>query len=153
MRCRYITAVLLALMPAALAEPLPDGGVTADDVEQVMRDKGFATEIGADRGGDPLIRSASKDLKFIVFFYGCDRKKRCDSIEFSARFSVNGVPAVKIAQWNRNKRFGRAYLDDDLQPWVEMDLDLEFGATTEALANDLDRWAGVIGDFNKYISE
>ena len=80
MRWYHIPVVLLALAPAAVAEPLPDGEVTAEDVDRAMRDKGFETEVTTDKDGDPLIRSASKDLKFGVFFYGCNRKRRCDSI-------------------------------------------------------------------------
>jgi Putative bacterial sensory transduction regulator len=145
--------VLLALARPAFAAPLPDGGVTAQDVAQVMQEKGFAATIATDKEGDPLIRSSSKDLKFGVFFYGCHGKPRCDSIQFSAGFSVKGVTPEKIAQWNTTKRFGRAYLDKVAEPWVEMDMDVEHGATTEALANNLDRWVGVIGAFNGYINK
>ncbi len=153
MRWYHISSMLLALAPAAIAAPLPDGGVTAKDVARVMEAKDFQAEIATDKDGDPLIRSSSKDMKFGVFFYGCHSKPRCDSIQFSAGFSVKNVTPAKIAQWNRTKRFGRAYLDDDFEPWVEMDMDLEHGGTTEALANNLDRWVGVIGEFNKYINK
>jgi len=153
MRWYHITAVLLALAPAALAEPLPDGGVTAQEVAKVMVGKDFAAEIATDKDGDPLIRSSVKDVKFGVFFYGCNGKARCDSIQFSVGFSVKGVSPSRIAKWNRTRRFGRASLDDDSEPWVEMDMDLEHGATTEALANDLDRWVGVLTEFSKYINE
>lgn len=153
MRWYHIFSVLLALAPAALAVPLSDGGVTAQDVAQVMRGKGFPTEVTTDKDGDPLIRGSSKDLKFGVFFYGCHKTPRCDSIQFSAGFSVKDVTPARIAQWNWTKRFGRSYLDDDFEPWVEMDMDLEHGGTTEALANDLDRWLAVMGEFNKYINK
>ena len=84
---------------------------------------------------------------------GVIASRDANSIQFSAGFSVKNVTPAKIAQWNRTKRFGRAYLDDDFEPWVEMDMDLEHGGTTEALANNLDRWVGVIGEFNKYINK
>ncbi len=57
----------------------------------------------------------------------------------------------RILDWNRDKRFGRAYLDKAGDPWVEMDMDVEHGATTEAIANDLERWKAVIQEFRTYI--
>ena len=153
MRWGLLGLVLLALARAASAAPLPDGGVTAQEVAKVMGDKNFPVEIGADKDGDPVIRSAWRSLKFGVFFYGCQRRPRCDSIQFSAGFDMTVSPA-SVARWNRTKRFGRAWLDDNAQPWVEMDMDLEHGATTEALAEQTaDRWAGVIGEFNKVFQQ
>lgn len=153
MRWYHISTVLLALAPAAWAGPLTDGGVTADDVAQVMAAQGLKTEVTTDKDGDPLIRTSYKGTKYGVFFYGCNAKSRCNSIQFSAGFSVKSIDAEKAGQWNRTKRFGRVYLDDDLEPWIEMDMDVERGATTEALANNFDRWNGVIAEFNKFIAK
>jgi len=153
MRWYHIPTVLLALTSIASAAPLPDGGVTAKEVAQVMDSKSFPTEITTDKDGDPLVRSSTMKLKFGVFFYGCHGKPRCDSIQFSAGFSIKGMSPAQVAQWNRTKRFGRVYLDDDFEPWVEMDMDVEHGATTEAVANNLDRWVGVMSEFNKYINK
>jgi len=59
------------------------------------------------------------------------------------------VPMVKVMEWNRTKRFGRAYLDGG-SLYVQMDMDVERGATTEALANNLERWAAVVDQFPKF---
>lgn len=153
MRWYQVSFLLMAVAPGAFAEPLPDGGVTAREVAAVMTSKDFRAEITTDKDGDPLIRSSANDVKFGVFFYGCNGKPRCDSIQFSAGFSSKSISAAKIAQWNRTKRFGRAWTDDESDPWIEMDMDFEHGATTEAVANDLDRWVGVITEFTKYINQ
>jgi hypothetical protein len=151
-RWYHISTVLMGLAPAAHATLLPDGGVTAQDVASVMKSANFTTEITTDKEGDPLIRSSTKGSKFGVYFYGC-RKSRCDSIQFSAGFDAKDVTPAKIADWNRTMRFGRAYLDASFEPWVEMDLDLEHGGTTDGLANDLNRWLSVLSEFNKFISK
>jgi hypothetical protein len=143
---------LLGVARSALAAPLPDGGVTVQDVAQVMRGKGYPVEIATAHDGDPLIRSTARGLKFGVFFYECRGAPRCHAIQFAAGFSAKNVTPEKIALWNRKKRFGRAYLDDSSEPWVEMDMDLGHGATTEALANDLDRWMVVMDEFSKYFA-
>lgn len=153
MRWYHIATVMCLLAPAVSAQSLPDGGVTGEEVAKVMTEKGLKTEVTTDKDGDPLIRTFSKDTKYGVFFYGCNAKSRCNSIQFSAGFSVKGIGAEQVLQWNRTKRFGRVYLDDDKEPWIEMDMDVEHGATVAALANNFDRWDGVLTEFKKFISK
>ncbi|HEY4168655.1 MAG TPA: YbjN domain-containing protein [Reyranella sp.] len=85
---RIAAALLLgsSVGVSAWAGPLPDGGVTREEVAAVLK----------------------------------------------AGFSKKGVAPQRILDWNRDKRFGRAYLDKVGDPWVEMDVDVEHGATTEA---------------------
>ncbi len=134
---------------AAVAGPLPTGGVTAQEVAGVMRGMKLATEITTDKDGDPLIYSNSGGRKFGVYFYPC-KGPRCGSIQFSSGFEgAAGGTVAKVADWNRTKRFGRAYIDGG-KLYVEMDMDVERGATTEALANNFERWAAVLEQFPKY---
>jgi len=152
MRVFLVAAVLgVAAMRMACAALLPDGGVTAQDVARVLQAKGFQAEITTDKQGDPLVRSNSGGAKFAVYFYECGGKARCTSIQFSAGFSGTGLTPDKVADWNRTKRFGRVYLDKDRDPWIEMDVDLERGATTEAIVNELERRTSVMGSFMRYI--
>ena len=60
--------------------------------------------------------------------------------------------ADNIAAWNRDARFGRAYLDRDGDPVVEMDVDVSRGATTEALASNLESWRLVLREFSKALT-
>ena len=39
----------------------------------------------------------------------------------------------KINQWNKEKRFSRAYLDDDGDPCIEADLEFDGGVTRKAI--------------------
>jgi len=141
-------ALVLASAPA-MAGPLPDGGVTADEVASVMRALKLPVEKTTDRQGDPLILSTLGGRKFGVYFYQC-QSERCASIQCSAGYEgAASVPMVKIHDWNRTKRFGRAYADGGTL-YVEMDMDVERGATTEALANNFERWAAVMEQFPKF---
>jgi hypothetical protein len=151
MRWIYAAAVLVASQTAALSAILPDGGVTAQDIARVLQTKGYQTEITTDKDGDPLIRSTSEGVKFSVYFYECKGSPRCKSFQFVSGFSSTNITVSRVADWNRTKRFGKVYLDQQSDPWVEMDVDVEHGATTEALANDLDRWILTLGTFRKYI--
>lgn len=147
-------AILLgALAPAAAAPPLPDGGVTIQEIANVMRSKNYPAALKTDRYGDPLINSATDGIKFDVWFYECSSQKRCKSIQFYASWNINTISQSQIGTWNRTKRFGRAYLDAAQQPCVEMDVDLEHGATVPAIANDFDRWVEVLKTFRAYIGQ
>lgn len=146
---------VVALSPAAAsAGMLPDGGVTASEVAKALQDKGYRAEVTTGSDGDPLIKSAADGTNFRILFYSCSKAQRCASIQFVAAFDLDdGMKLSKINSWNQNKRFGRAYLDDDMDPFVEMDVDFEHGATSEAIANNIDTWAAVLPAFKSYINE
>ena len=146
---------LIASSAIALAAALPDGGATVQDVARAMQAKGYQTEITTDKYGDPLINSMNKGMKFSVWFYECNKgTQRCKSFQFAAGFTVDPKMALsKVNEWNRTQRFGRLYLNQQSNPWVETDVDVEYGATTEALVNDVVRWILVMDTFRKYINQ
>jgi Putative bacterial sensory transduction regulator len=149
--CLVITLCLAGPVASALAAPLPDGGVTAPEVANVLQRAGYKAEVSTDKYGDPLIRSASSGVGFSVYFYTCHKTPRCTGIQFYAGFKKPGIAETQVSEWNRTTRFGKAYLDKDGDPNLEMDMDVEHGATSEAIANDLDRWVAVLAAFTKHI--
>ncbi len=69
MRAASLAAVVLGgvvLGGAAQAGPLPEGGVTADEVAAVMRGMKLSVELSTDSQGGPLIYSAVSGRKFGV---------------------------------------------------------------------------------------
>lgn len=150
MKLAIAAAALAAAGPAAAA-PIPDGGVTVQEVAQALQTKGYKAEIGRDRLGDPMITSALDGSNFQVLFYDCE-SGRCAAIQFATAFDLeSGLTLDRINSWNRQKRFGRAYLDDERDPFVEYDVDFEVGATTEAIGNAIEVWEAVLPNFKDYI--
>ena len=151
---RVVAPAMAAFMvlPAA-AKPLPNGGVTANEVADVLHTKGYNAEMTKDDQGAPEIKSSTDGSTFRVYFYGCSGPQpRCTAIQFSAAFDLtDGLPLAKINVWNRENRFGRGFLDKENDPFVEMDLDVERGYSTEAIANNLDTWTTVVPAFKKFI--
>lgn len=140
------------LAAPAFGGPLPDGGVTAGEVRAALQAKGFKAEVTKDSEGDPLIRSAADGSNFSIYFYDCDKSGRCVAIQFSAGFDLTkGTTLEVVNTWNKDRRFGKAYLDDERDPYLEYDIDLEHGATTEALENVVDVWESVLPTFKKHI--
>jgi len=56
-----------------------------------------------------------------------------------------------INSWNRDKRFGKAYLDSDGDAVVEMDLNLEHGISSDNLDADISVWSLVVEQYAEHI--
>ena len=154
MRASIFALALAAAIPlsaSALARELPDGGVTAGEVADALQAKGYKADVGRDSDGDPKVTSAADGSTFTVLFYGCE-KNRCKSIQFSSGFDLkDGMALSDINKWNSDYRFGHGYLDDENDPHLTMDEDLEHGATDTAIENDIERWAATLVSFKKFI--
>jgi hypothetical protein len=144
--------VMLTLPLAARGESLPDGGVTAPEVAAALKKTGYPADIIADRAGDPLVRSSTGKVLFIVRFHECGAGLRCASIQFTARFPHKAVTPATIAAWNRERRFGRAFLDRNGVAVVAMDVETSHGLTTEALEAGISRWITVLNAFQTFIA-
>ncbi len=54
-----------------------------------MQGFGLVATLESDSSGDPKIASRVSDTKFSVYFYGCEDKEDCTSIQFSAGYDLN----------------------------------------------------------------
>jgi hypothetical protein len=125
-----------------------------EEVAAVVKDSGATVEITKDSGGDPMIKASFGKSNFRVLFYGCSPAKRCKSIQFSSAWDLkDGMTAAKANEWNFTKRWGRLGLDDENDPFLNMDLYLEDGATTEALASDMVIWYATMLSFMEFASK
>ena len=150
----FDTTVMLALAAAA-----PAGNselVRAQDPQSIVRamqNAGYQAQLGTDKVGDPMITSGSSGTTFQVFFYNCTNHQQCATIQFHSGYTLKIPVALdQINQWNRSERFGRAYLDKDNDPILEMDVDLDGGGLSPALFIDnVEFWTSVLGNFEKHI--
>ncbi len=143
-------AAFVASSTIAMAE------ITAKDPDAILRamqDFGLVATMGKDDGGDPKISSRVSDTKFSVYFYGCEDNMNCASIMFKAGYDLNnGISALKINEWNRDKRFAKAYIDDEGDPFMEFDVNLAFdGMGEKNFADNLDWWRLLVEDFEEFI--
>ncbi|MCW4461136.1 YbjN domain-containing protein [Sphingomonas sp. BT-65] len=69
-------------------------------------------------------------------------------MQFYAGFSKTKMDAAKMNEWNRDKRWGRAYIDKEGDPVIEMDINMAPGGMERALfADSLDIWSKLLGEF------
>lgn len=146
-------AAALGLVAArAQAAAYPAAGVTAKDVAAVLQAKGYQAEIVKDGTGDPMVKSAVDGTKYRVVFYECDKAGRCGALEFLVGFDLeNGMALPRLNKWNRDERFGHAYLDDENDPYIQMDLNADNGFTSESLGGYVETWASLVPHFKRYI--
>jgi hypothetical protein len=145
-----ILAALLAPMPAAAA-----GLIDATNPERIalrMIALGYPAAMDIDGAGDPLIRSSAAGANFTVFFYGCTNGANCLAVQFQAGFNLpTPTNAAKMNGWNRAHRFGAAYIDDEGDPMLQMDVTLDGGVSEANFDDAIDWWKVVLTEFQEYI--
>lgn len=147
------TALALGLAPIAVAAQTVASADPAS-ILAAMKAKGYRASLSKNTQGDPLIRSSAVGTDFLVIFSGCESNRNCTTVQFYSEFNTNGVIGInKMNEWNRSKRFARAYLDDEKDPCVEMDVYLAAGGMSPALFGDyLDIWASTIVNFKEHLN-
>lgn len=147
-------ALAAALLPT-LAQA-QTGNIVAADPQAVlaaMQDFGFVATIETDNEGDPKIVSRISKTRFGVFFYGCTGNVDCASVQFYAGYDIDGtMSALKANEWNRDRLFTKATIDDEGDPAIEMDANLDDdGIGPRNFADLLDIWRRSVEDFEAFI--
>ena len=129
--------------------------VSAEDPDALMaiiRELGFQAKLEEDNIGDPVIRSSSGGVDFRVYFYECKNNKRCKSLHFSVGYDLAAGSSLDAMQeWNADKRFASAYLDDERDPFLQMDVNTDGGITQTNFENSFQLWQSLKGEFEQFI--
>lgn len=146
----------MAVLAAAWAAPAGAQMVRAQDPGSVVRalqKAGYGAKLGTDKVGDPMITSGVSGTTFQIFFYNCTDHKACATVQFHSGYDLKqSIGLERINEWNSSQRFGRAYLDKEDDPILEMDIDLDDGGVSQLLFIDnIEFWASVLGNFEKHI--
>ncbi len=145
-----LAAFLLTGPAPATAQTLVDA-TQVDSIAAIAREYGEAL-VEKDNTGDPMISGQIARTNYIVFFYGCTEGADCTTIQFMSSYTnTDGVDAGVINTWNRDKRFGKAYLDDEGDPVVEMNVNLWSGVHENNLNDTFDWWRVVLESFEEHI--
>ena len=136
--------------------PIAAGLVRAQDPSSVVRalvGGGYSAKLGVDKVGDPMITSGVSGTTFQIFFYNCTNHTQCATVQFHSGYDFETAPSLDtINEWNRSQRFGRAYLDKENDPILEMDVDLDDGGLSPLLFIDnVEFWASILGKFEQHI--
>jgi hypothetical protein len=129
-----------AAPPTALPRPIPDGGLTVEEVAAWLEDEGYAVKFVIGESGKRHIETSTQGSPLNIFLGDC-KDERCASLGLAAGFSTHGKFDVsQINGWNYDNRWCRAYYDGDNDPWLRMNISLSPGGTYEALNDRFDTW-------------
>jgi hypothetical protein len=111
--------------------------IAVPDVTAILNDAGIRYEVTTDDVGDPLIladgTASLVGERMAVFFYDCG-PTGCEDIRMYSYYrSRSNVGLGVINEFNKNLRWGRAFLDDDNDPVFELDINATGGIGREAL--------------------
>jgi len=141
-------AALLAL-PAS-AETLD--ATNPRKLVEVIQDLGYRARLETDGVGDPMIISSAAGAEFRIYFYGCSRGKDCTTLLFKAGFDlIMGTTLETVDAWNEGALLGRAYLDDEDDPWIELGVNMKGGVSRSNFEVTFGRWESILSDFQRHI--
>ena len=127
-----------------------------DSITAVLKARGLPSELKQQSDGDPYIQSAYDDMPFLIALMNCnDANADCKTVQFYFGFNDRKSFAIeKLNDWNRTKRFVRAYRDSEDDPVLVMDVDTDKGGVPEAVFNEsLDIWLTQMQNYRRYVSE
>lgn len=120
--------------------------VTAADPEKILEiARGFGSaELDTADEGQPRITGRLDGTRYTVFFYGCTAGRDCTTIQFWTYLSAPPDAMEAVNAFNRDHRFGKAYIDADGDIAIEMDVNLWAGVTPTNLDDTFDWWRLVL---------
>jgi hypothetical protein len=144
-----VAGILALTAGAAEAQTIVDGS-NPDEIVNIARGYGSAN-LETQNSGDPKLTGRIDGVTYQVFFMNCTDNTNCEDLNFYAGFLDNKQTLDVINAWNRDKRFGKAYLDSDLDAVIEFDVNLEHGVTRENLDAAFGLWALILDQYTTYI--
>lgn len=137
--------------------PVTAGGlvdaVSPQAIVGLMQQAGYRAALTVDNIGDPKIESSAAGVEFSIYFYGCENAQNCQSLQFSSGYDLErGTSFQAMNDWNSTQRFGYAYLDNESDPFVNMDVNMSYGISPDNFTDSLAIWDQVLSDFQRHIN-
>ncbi len=151
----FAIAAMVWIVPAA-ARPLPEGGVTRQDVITWLQQHGYTGEIrtfGESTYVAVQFQNGPPGNDYSgIYFYDCVNE-RCAAIQYFAAFAGDDTTTIdKVNDWNSHKRTIRAYRRPSGSVTGEADADVSPGGSWELLDQTLTRWEQVLGVFKTFFN-
>lgn len=124
-------------------------------IKAIIESQGWPAKLISKADEDPYIESNRNGLKFLVLFLNCEDHKNCKTLQYYMGFNdAKDVSLDRLNEWNKEKRFARAYRDDEGDPVLEMDVDLDFaGLPRENIGETFNTWASLMDSYREFIYE
>lgn len=90
-------------------------------------------------------------FRFNVGAFKCVLFNKSNNFQLYSGFTGADVSVSDLNRWNRQKRFAKAYLDDDGDACLEADFSLQGGTTLENMIQFTKLYKSLVRDFADYI--
>ena len=136
---------------AAAQNALRVGGMTIEEAAEVLTSEGLDADVTA--GGEAgKIVSAVSGARFELLSVNCNSAKRCTEFLFVAGFDLaDGFSLERINEWNADAIAGRAFLDEENDPFLDHVISVSGPRDEGAFREGLYLWTAAIGEFVDFI--
>ena len=138
---RWLAAVAFAVVLTAPASAQIRERITATQLITLLKEKGL--DGTANEKGNVIVQMTGSKVVFFI-----------QGQTMQAYFGLSGTGATltKVNEWNKTKRFGRAYIDSDGDPCIELDYDLEGGVSDDSIKVWFDTVKLIVKSFRTHVS-
>jgi hypothetical protein len=146
-----LLGVTLAL-PVQADEDSVYTDLSGGDIVALLDSHGYQATLTTDEGGDPLVMASADGLTFKVYTYDCNKAapRRCQSIQFTSSFSLGHKATADdfkmMNNYNRNKIYGRAFIDQNGDAAIDFTIDLSGGVLAGNLMSQVSTWKSYVLD-------
>lgn len=154
---RWIGIPVLAGCLMASASVQAADLIVADpwEIIHLAREVGPA-EVSRDALRDPVIEASFDAHPYQISFYGCYLGRHCTAVLFQSRLSKpeweKKPPRARLlGDWNRQKLFGKAYLDDENRAVLEHSVMMEAGIAPDTLRAALKIWLSALREYSDHL--
>lgn len=139
---------MLMLSPVAQANMVD--AKNPKQIANLIKQWASDVQLTTDATGDPMISFTADEIEQTVYFYGCTNGKNCTDISLSAVWSNDegDYTHEDMNRWNAEKRYARAYLDDDNDINLQMEIDLEHKVSSDYVQAVFLTWRDLVTTFD-----
>ncbi|SMX26927.1 hypothetical protein TRP8649_01025 [Pelagimonas phthalicica] len=149
---KFLISAGFTLLPLAAAAQSTVDASDANVLAALLKNEGYFIDITTDKVGDPLLKGKLDGTNYDIFFYDCTNNANCRTIQFQVGYDMtNGMSLQRANQWNSDMRYATVHLDDEMDPFLQMDLNIDYGVSSENFVDNFKMWANVLGQFEDFI--
>ena len=122
-------------------------------IAEAIQDLGYRAKLEVDSDDTATILSSVGGTEFIIQFLACDNGNLdCRVLLFKVGYDLSaGTTQEVVEEWNETTLIGRAWRDEEEDPWLEYAVNLYGGVTRENFEDTFDWWEIIVGQFENYI--
>lgn len=150
MRFLFLICLLLQISAPAQADELI-GQKSFEEIRELISGFGSAKLVRED-GEAPFIEGRIKGLIYQAYFMDCtDENDSCETVLFQATWEKGEHSTLeRMNDWNTEMAYGKAFLDEDGDPTLEMVVNLLGGVTRDNFDDSVAVWAYIMGEFDSF---